>query len=69
MIFPTYNGYNMNKMPLLFENCQDDTFAMDNDNDVNIKWTKELLRKQQFNIHIVFNMGTGKNVYGWYDIV
>jgi len=43
--FPPERRYNMNQVPLPFVNGQDDTFTMEDDNDVNIKCPKESLRK------------------------
>ena len=48
--FPPERRYNMDQVPLPFVNGQDETFTMEEDNDVNLKCPKESLRKRQFTI-------------------
>ena len=59
----------MNQVPLLCGVSQDDTFTMDEDMDVNIKFPKEALRKRQFTMHQVFNARVCNNPHGWNDLV
>ena len=59
----------MDHGPLPFVVSQEDTFTMDDDNDVNTKCPKEALRKRQFSMHQVFNAGKGDKAHGWCDIV
>ena len=55
-------------MPLPFVVSQEDTFTMDDNNDVNVKCPKEAIRKRQFVMHQVFNAGKGDKAHGWCDI-
>ena len=67
--FPPERRYNMDQVPLPFVNGQDDTFTMEDDEDVNMKCPKESLKKRQFTIHFVFNAGSGDQAHGWCDLV
>ena len=59
----------MHQVPLPFIVNQEDTFTMDDDNDVNIKCPKEALRKRQFTMHQVVNAGKGDKAHGWCSMV
>ena len=59
----------MDQVPLSFVVSQDDTFAIEEDTDVNIKCPKESLCKRQFIMHQVFNAGVGNDAHGWCDMV
>lgn len=37
--------------------------------DVDIKCPKQLIRKRQFTMHLVFNTGSGDNEHGWCNMV
>jgi hypothetical protein len=67
--FPPKLRYNMDQVPLPFVNGQDDTFTMEEDDDVNIKCLQELLFKRQCTMHLVVNSGQGNDAYGWCDLV
>ena len=51
--------YIMDQVPLQFLNVRDEIFTMYDKNDANIKLPKESLCKYRFNMHIVFDSGTG----------
>ena len=67
--FPPERRYNMDQVPLPFVNGQDETFTMEEGNDVNLKCPKESLRKRQFTMHLVFSAGSGNDSHGWCDLV
>ena len=67
--FPPEKRYNMDQVPLPFVVSQNDTFTMDDDNDVNIKCPREALQKRQFTMHQVFNAGKGDKAHGWCELV
>ena len=51
-------------MPSTFVVSQDDTITMDDDNDVNVKCPKEVLRKKKFIMHKLLNAGKGDKAHG-----
>ena len=67
--FPPECCYNMDQVPLPFVVGQECTFTTEDGNDVNIKCSKESLRRRQFTMHLVFNAGEGEKGHGWYDLV
>ena len=62
--FPPESRYNFDQVPLPFVVGQDETFTMEEDNDVNIKRPKEALRKRQFTMHLVLMLGREKRHMG-----
>ena len=57
--------YNMDQVSLTFVNGQDDTFTVEDDDYVNVKFPQESLRKRQFTVNLVFNAGSDNKAYGW----
>ena len=59
----------MDQVPLTFVNGQDDTFTVEDDNDVNFKCPQDSLQNHQFTIHLLFDSGSGDKAYVWCDFV
>ena len=55
----------MDQVPLTFVNGQDDTFTVECDDDVNVKFPRVSLQKLQFNMHLLFNAGSGNKDDYW----
>ena len=67
--FPLERLYKMDQVTFPFVNGQEDTFTMEDDNNLNIKCPKECLCKFHFTIHSIFNDGTGDKSFGCCGII
>ena len=69
VIFPLERRYNMCQETLPFVVSQEDTFIMDDCNDVSMECPKEAHRKRKFEMHQIFNVDKGDEAHGWCDMM
>ena len=66
---PPSHRYNMDQVPLPFVVSQDFTFTVENDTNIHITCPSESLRKRQWTMHVVTNVGDGDKRHAWVDLV